>query len=136
MIFIFCLPLGCKKTLLKTDYTQQNNVKQHIAALKDEDSWVRRNAAKSLGKDVLTVEEELKSGQEFLQENQYRSGFSHLQKAYTYSNMLLNGEELLKNTKTVETSKDEEIWTDFNIFLMILLCITIFGILVKKRYNK
>ena len=96
----------------------------------------RMNAAKSLGKDVFIVEEELKSGQEFLQENQYRSGFSHLQKAYTYSNMLLDGEELLKNTKTVETSKDEEIWTDFNIFLMILLCITIFGILVKKRYNK
>lgn len=49
MIFIFCLPLGCKKTLLKTDYTQQNNVKQHIAALKDEDSWVRGNAAIALG---------------------------------------------------------------------------------------
>ena len=50
MIFIFCLPLGCKKTPLKTDYTQKNNLKQHIAALKDEDSEVRWNAAKALGK--------------------------------------------------------------------------------------
>ena len=95
----------------------------------------RMNAAKSLGKDVLTVEEELKSGQKSLQEDQYRSGFSHLQKAYTYSDMLLDGEELLINTKTVETSEDEEVWTDFNIFLMVILCITIFGILIKKRFN-
>jgi hypothetical protein len=57
MILIFCLPLGCKKMLLKTDYTQQNNVKQHIAALKDEDSEVRWNAAEALRKigDARTV---------------------------------------------------------------------------------
>ncbi|MCJ2533848.1 MAG: hypothetical protein LN364_01285, partial [Candidatus Thermoplasmatota archaeon] len=97
----------------------------------------RMDAAEFLVKDISTVEEEFETGQKSLQRGQYQSGFDHLLKAYSYSNMLLNGEETpLINTGDIETSKNEEIWTDFNIFLMTILCITVFVILVKKKYYK
>ncbi|MEE9440857.1 MAG: hypothetical protein V3V27_02880 [Candidatus Thermoplasmatota archaeon] len=95
----------------------------------------RMDAAEFLVKDISTVEEEFETGQKSLQRGQYQSGFDHLLKAYSYSNMLLNGEETpWINTGDIETSKNEEIWTDFNIFLMAILCITVFVILVKKKY--
>ena len=97
----------------------------------------RMYAAKSIGKNVLVIEEEFKTGKKFLQGGLYRSGFDHLQTAFTYSNMLLNGEETpWINTGAIETSQNEEIWTDFNIFLMVILCITVFVILVKKKFNE
>lgn len=96
----------------------------------------RMNAAESIGKNTSAVEEEFKTGEKFLQGGLYRSGFDHLQTAFTYSNMLLNGEETPINTGDIETSQNEEIWTDFNIFLMVILCITVFVILVKKKFNE
>ena len=95
----------------------------------------RMDAAEFLVKDISTVKEEFETGQKFLQRDQYQSGFDHLLKAYSYSNMLLNGEETpWIDTGDMEASKNEEIWTDFNIFLMAILCITVFVILVKKKY--
>jgi hypothetical protein len=95
----------------------------------------RMNAAEFLVKDISTVEEEFEAGQKSLQAGQYQSGFDHLLKAYSYSDMLLNGKETpWINTGNIETSKNEEIWTDFNIFLMAILCIAVFVILVKKKY--
>jgi len=95
----------------------------------------RMDATEFLVKDISTVEEEFETGQKSLQRGQYQSGFDHLLKAYSYRNMLLNGEETpWINTGDIETSKNEEIWTDFNIFLMAILCITVFVILVKKKY--
>ena len=97
----------------------------------------RMDAAEFLVKDISTVEGEFETGQKFLQRGQYQSGFDHLLKAYSYSNMLLNGEETpWINTGDIETSKNEEIRIDFNIFLMAILCITVFVILVKKKYYK
>jgi len=96
----------------------------------------RMYAAESIGKNTSMVEEKFKTGKNFLQRGLYRSGFDHLQTAFTYSNMLLNGKETLVNTGDIETSQNEEIWTDFNIFLMVILCITVFVILVKKKFNE
>jgi hypothetical protein len=97
----------------------------------------RMDAAKSTDIDISTVEKEFEAGQKSLQRGQYQPGFDHLQKAYSYSDMLLNGEETpWINTGDIKTSKNEEIWTDFNIFLMAILCITVFVILVKKKYYK
>jgi HEAT repeat protein len=58
VIFIFCLPLSCKNIPLKSYYAQENKIKQNIAALKDNDWWVRRDAAEALGEigDARTVE--------------------------------------------------------------------------------
>ena len=95
----------------------------------------RMNAVNSVGIDISTVKEEFETGSNFVQRDNYKSGFDHLNKAYSYSKMLLSGEETpWLFTKNVETDKDEEIWTDFNIFLMAVLCITIFIILLKKKY--
>jgi hypothetical protein len=37
VIFIFCLLLSCKNIPLKSDYAQENKIKQNIAVLKDND---------------------------------------------------------------------------------------------------
>lgn len=97
----------------------------------------RMDAAKSTDIDISIVEKEFEAGQKSLQRGQYQPGFDHLKKAYSYSDMLLNGEETpWINTGDIKTSKNEEIWTDFNIFLMAILCIIVFVILVKKKYYK
>ena len=96
----------------------------------------RMDAAGSIGKNTSMIEEKFKTGKNFLQRGLYRSGFDHLQTSFTYSNMLLNGKETPINTGDIETSQNEEIWTDFNIFLIVILCITVFVILVKKKFNE
>ncbi len=96
----------------------------------------RMNAAESIGKNASIAKEEIETGKKNLQQGRYKPGFNHLQTSFTYSNTVLKGEEILIHTGGIKTSKDEEIWTDFNIFLMAILCITIFGILVKKRFNE
>ena len=37
---------------------------------------------------------------------------------------------------SVNDTNKEEIWTDFNIFLMVILIIIIFLIILKKKFNK
>ncbi len=96
----------------------------------------RMNAVISIGKNASIAKEEFEMGKRNLQQDRYEPGFNHLQTSFTYSNTILKGKEILIHTGGIEISKDEEMWTDFNIFLMAFLCITIFVILVKKRFNE
>ena len=95
----------------------------------------KMNIAQSLGKDITTGNKEFQTGQQYVKQGKYESGFDHLLKSLSYSTMILEGQNILNENKgSTHTKNDSILWTDFNIFLVIVLCSTIFVILIRKKY--
>ena len=96
----------------------------------------RIDAAESIGKNISIAEEEYITGKNYVSKGEYEAGFNHLQTAFSYSDMLLMGQKSPElGIGDLEKNSDEEIWTDLNVFLMVILCIMIIVILVKKKFN-
>ncbi len=85
------------------------------------------NAAKSIGKDVKSAENEYKNGEKFLNEKNYRVGFENIINAFTEADMAINNEQ-------VENIKDFESKNAVNYYLYGLLVLLIMMIILLLYY--
>ena len=95
----------------------------------------RIDAAKLIGKQTRIVEEEYMDGRKLIKQGEYESGFDSIQKAFTQSNMLIEG-QTLKDVKSLE-KEDKKISTV--LFFMILIIVIVIVVLLhifSSRFRK
>jgi hypothetical protein len=89
----------------------------------------RIDAANSIGKQDIMAINEYKNGGKLLRKGEYESGFNSLQKSFILTDLSFMDQEI-KNIKTVETEKNNEI--DYFLLYLIIAVIIAVSILFKR----
>ena len=114
--------------------TGSNRIKEKIADIALDICKSRIDAAGVIGKQIQTVEEEFKKGNNLIKQGKFELGFNNLQKAFFECDMLIKG-QTPKDLSSIKTEKNEN--PDLLLyFLIVFLVIAILIFILRfKTYN-
>jgi hypothetical protein len=88
-------------------------------------------AAKSIGKDIETIEEKYIDGKTLINDKNYNSGFSKLINAYDEADSLINGRETQEEAIIVTISSKVDILFVY-LAVLLIVALIVFLIIIKK----